>query len=108
MNNQDIHKDFDRSEVRDFLAQELACASRASHDKSVGWIKAEIECLQCMLIVARRRDAVMELMQVCGWTDWAVFHKVSSYSRDDCFPFIGTDKEYGELLHRLEEEKTKE
>jgi hypothetical protein len=104
VNNQDIHKDFDRAEVRDFLAQELERASKASGGVNVEWLMAEIERYQELLKAARHLEATVELMHVCGWEDWDISDEVP-FSQETYFPFVGTEDEYVELLRQIDQEK---
>lgn len=103
MDNQDVHKDFDRPEVRNFLAQELERASKASGGADVKWLEAEIERYQELLKAARQLEAIVELLRICDWTDWDISDEVPF--NEDYFPFVGTEKEYEELLRQIEAAK---
>jgi hypothetical protein len=104
MRNENIHKDFDRPEVRDFLAQELEKASIASGGAGVEWLRAEIKRYQKLLDAALRFEAVIELMHAQSWTDWDISDEVP-FDRERYFPFVGTETEYMELLRQIEEEE---
>ena len=104
MHNSDIHKNFDRSDVRDFLAQEFERAQAESGGANVEWLMAEIKRYEELLINAQRLKATIELMEVCGWTDWDISEEVP-YDSDTYFPFVGTEEEHEELLARIDLEK---
>jgi len=104
MHNLDIHKKFDRSDVRDFLAQELERAQAGSGGAQVEWLMAEIKRYEELLISAQHLKATIELMEVCGWTDWDISDEVP-YNSETYFPFVGTEEEYADLLGQIEREK---
>ena len=104
MHNSDIHKNFDRSGVRDFLAQELERAQAASGGANVEWLMAEIKRYEELLIAAQHLKATIALMEVCGWTDWDISPDVP-YDKETYFPFVGTEEEYTDLLGQIEREK---
>ena len=104
MHNSDIHKNFDRSDVRDFLAQELERSRMKSGGADVEWLMAEIRGYQDLLAAARQREATIELMGVCGWEDWGISEEVP-YDKEAYFPFVGTEEEYANLLGQIERER---
>ena len=110
MDNQDIHKQLDRPEVRDFLAQEYEQSMRDAQYQSpesvkaeVARLKAEIEKLQGLLIHAQRYQAVCELLEGQGWKAWDISDEVP-YNQETYFPFVGTEEEMQALWTHLEED----
>ena len=104
MHNLDIHKNFDRSDVRDFLAQELE-RSRSTVNQSVEWLESEIARYQKALSIARQRDTVLELIKGCGWAMQHVDTVGIQCDSETYFPFVGTEEEYEELLARIAREQ---
>ena len=105
IHSRDIHKHLDRSEVRDFLAQEYEQSTQdANSHVSVADLEAEIEKLQALLIHARRHQAVCELLEAQGWQAWHIdIYNILSYDEDVYFPFVGTEEECEALVQAEEE-----
>jgi len=97
MRNQDIHKNFEREEIRDFLAQQLEASWTG---EAVERLEEHISRLQKRLDAAKQSRAVLALIEALGWEDWDVSDK-TSYNSETYFPFVGTKDEHKEFLALL-------
>jgi len=93
----DLHKNFDRSEIRDMLAigiQTSICGW--SIENALKNLKQAEENLK----QAKYRFAIIQIMKDNGWTEWGV----SDYVEYDVtgYSFVGTKEEYNRLADELD------
>lgn len=106
MKNEDIHKSFYQSEVRDFLAQELRNAQRKWGGPS-DILETKIKELQERLRYSKKVEAVEALLEEHNWENWENWDVSDdvSYHSETYFSFVGTKEEFRELEKQLEEEE---
>ncbi len=100
MNNDDIHKGLEKQEIRDFLAKQLAESGKNGGMLPSEHIKKDIEKLQVILKASEIREAVLQLIKVCGW-DWYDISDYVKYNPETYFEFIGTKEEYKKIFGEL-------
>ena len=105
MKNEEIHKGYSQSEIRDFLSQGLE-ASRIGGGIGVKYIEGEIERFQILLRDAKKYEAIIQLIEDKNWEEWDI-EDIIPYDRETYFSFIGTEEEYNKLIKNLKEEHTK-
>ena len=96
MENKDIHKSLDRAELRDFLGQELRKAFDKSGFNDVKHLEKEFIKIQEQLKNARIKEAIELILKEQNWSEFDISGYID-YD-DNYFPFIGTKKEYAELI----------
>lgn len=99
MKNEEIHRGFSQSEIRDFLAQELRESQKEGGFVSVEYAEDQIKHFQ-------KFEATKYLMTEKGWEDWDITDYIL-YDRETYFPFVGTEEERNKLLETLKKENTK-
>lgn len=101
MKNEDIHKGFPRTEIRDFLSD--AHERTWTLDK-ISSLEKRIEELREQLAIAKKHQAAFQLIEGQGWKTWDISDEVP-YNSSTYFPFVGTEEELDALLEtiRLEE-----
>lgn len=101
MKNKDIHKGLPKAEIRDFLAEQYKHTSWASG--TVSYLEKQIEKLQAQLIMAKKHEAALQLIESQGWETWDISDEVP-YNSDTYFPFVGTEEERDALLEAIKSE----
>lgn len=108
MKNEEIHRGFSQSEIRDFLSQELRDARMEGGVgiSSVKYIEEQVEKYQKLLKCAKKFQSLKQIIEDKNWGEWDI-EDVISYNRETYFSFIGTEEEYYKLMKALKEEYTK-
>ena len=102
MNDTKIHEGLENKVIRDFLGREITKTWGA---RAVDVIQRHIQELQHELQRARRQEALLALMEYLGWDEFDVPDHVSRTPGEEYWmQFIGTDEEFSQLQHRLQEE----
>jgi len=122
MKNSQIHNGFSQKEVRNFLAISLIkCFEKLNNEANnktniaqpktndinpfkwqVYLIKKEIETLQIKLEIAEEQKAIFSLIINNGWEEFDVSDETYNDSKYKLMlNFIGTKKEYEELLNHI-------
>ena len=109
MKNEEIHKGFNQSEIRDLLARELRDSKKRGGiggDYTEKYLEEQIESMKETLKYVRKTNALQLLVEEMGWEEWDISEYVP-YNEETYFSFIGTEKEYNELAKILNEENVK-
>ena len=97
MKNIDKHAALSSSDIRDFLAKQIG----DGYEGEVEHIKGRIVVLQKELEIAKRSQAVLDLMKGRGWEQFDVSNDIEDYKYDEYFPFVGTKEELVEWHIKL-------
>lgn len=98
MLGEEIHNGLDKKEIRDFLGVEVGeCWDASAPD----FIKEEIVKLEKRLERAKKKQALIALMNHLGWQDFDV-SDYTKKTRDVWMQFIGTQEEFDEFMKQFE------
>jgi hypothetical protein len=120
MKNTDIHNGLPDWEIRKLIAHDLETLWNMEmenkivavpYDKNDVWgyvvqdCKNQIKFFQERLKIAELRKGISMLIAMRGWEEFDVSDTVRSPGQTYFQSFIGTQKEYDELLEKIENEK---
>ena len=105
MKNEDIHKGFSQSDIRDSLAYELRDSRMRLEPGiiSTKYIERKIERLQNLLKYTKKYISTCQKIEDKGWKEWRIPY--IPYNKETYFPFIGTEEEYNKLMKALQKER---
>ena len=103
MRNEEIHDKLDKKEIRNFLSKELIIAEFRAFS-TVDFYEEQIKELNESLVEAKKRDAINLLVEEQGWETFDISDEIG-YKKDSYFNFIGTKKEYQQLMNDINNEK---
>ena len=103
MKNSEIHKGFEKQEIRDFLAKQYR-EGMMNSTGSVEQLQKRINQLKEELEYAKQSEAARALMTTLGWKPYDIERVISDYDSNSYFPFVGTEKELFSLPHTKENE----
>lgn len=98
MKNEDIHNSFSEKEIRDFLGKRVGFG----YDGEVEIIESQINELNEKLKKAKESQAARDLVKSKGWEEFDVSDDISDYKYGEYFSFVGTKKEYKQLMETMQ------
>ncbi len=95
----EIHNGLDKQEIRDFLGVEVGECWDASNPE---FYKEEITRLEKKLERAKKKEALIALMNHLGWKDFDVSEFYTLEVGENWVQFIGTQEDFDEFLKQTE------
>jgi len=98
MHNEDIHKDLDKFEIRDFLSKQLRdelCGCGFYYD--IEQLETYLDKAQKQLKHAKSVNAIKHLIETLGWKDFDI-SDIVGYDPKTYFTFLGTNAEFEKVF----------
>ena len=101
MKCQDIHKNLNKQEMRDFIGK---IYFNKTGEYYIKYLESQILELTENLKKARITMGIQQLCDELKWKGFDISDEIENYNKENYFSFIGTEKEYQSLIKKINNE----